>query len=536
MNIQKKYESSYAGYIYEKPITYWTSKETITNILTRIDLSSPDSIQSGGMPIISDGNIVYADTSDNHTAIIASSGMKKSLCCFAPLIRVLAKAEENIIITDCKGELYNRLSGFLKDQGYNIYCLDFRTMDKDAFNILSYPSYVYRNVDKDKGLSLLSDIVNALAEDQKNHAKDPFWPATGAQWINATGGIMLDAYPKPEYINIMNWSDFNVRSSAELIEDRLLDNMPDNTIKIALKQSCSSAENTFRSILITASSFFSVFNQNPRLTAMLSNSTFSLENLTMPKTALFLITDDTTSTADPIIGIIISQIQSYLIDAAYHSPKGKLNRRMNFVLDEFASIPVPNMDKALATHRSRNMRYYLCIQSLSLLKKRYGDPELLLPNCSSVMYLGSTELEILQQLEKKLGETNLTFDGKTRPLCSQAELMDLKKTWHQKEAIYMNLSENIRYCTILPSIEKYNIITTPPPTYTTKISGVKTYSVSKFVSDVINEKTRPPFSTKKRTKPRRKKETGCSDEASDGKLEEDFNRLFRTLFNETETE
>ena len=112
--------------------------------------------------------------------------------------------------------------------------------------------------------------------------------------------------------------------------------------------------------------------------------------------------------------------------------------------------------------------------------------------------------------------------------------MDLKKTWHQKEAIYMNLSENIRYCTILPSIEKYNIITNPPPTYNIKISGVKTYSVSKFVSDIINEKIRPPFSTEKRTKSRRKKETCCSDEDSDRKLEEDFNRLFRTLFNETE--
>ena len=86
MNTSKKYESSYAGYVYEKPVTYWTSKETVMNSLTKIDLSSSDSITSGGMPIISNENTVYADANDNHTAVIASSGMKKSVCCFLPLI------------------------------------------------------------------------------------------------------------------------------------------------------------------------------------------------------------------------------------------------------------------------------------------------------------------------------------------------------------------------------------------------------------------------------------------------------------------
>ena len=463
------------------------------------------------------------------------SGMKKSVCCFLPLIRVLAKAEENVILTDPKGELYDRIFGFLKNQEYNIYCLDFRTMNKDAFNILSYPATVYRNGDKDKGLSLLSDIVNALAEDQKNHAKDPFWPATGAQWLNATGAIMLDAYPKIEYINILNWSDFNVRSSADMIEDRILNDMPDNVVKIALKQTCSSAENTFRSILITASSFLSVFNQNPKLASMLSYSTFTLEDLVKKKTALFLITDDTTSTADPILGIIINQIQSYLIDIAYQSKNGKLTNRMNFILDEFASIPIPNMDKTLATHRSRNIRYYLCIQSLALLKKRYGDPDILLTNCGSILFLGSTELELLQKNEKKLGETTITLDGNPRPLCSQAELTTLKKTWYQKEAIYINLSEGIRYCSILHSIETYNIGDFPFIRYDHSPFNAQVYSVSKFVSDVINERICTPFASKdsKNSIKKLKRPLRLSRQ-KDNDIEKNFEKLFNEIFNDTE--
>ncbi len=513
----------------------WTSTEKMKKNLTEIDFYGSEPVKAGGMPIISDGRTAYVDADDSHTAIIAISGMKKSICGFMPLIRTLAKSCENMILTDPKGELFNRMAGFLGNQGYKVYCLDFRTMNKDCFNILHYPAFVYRNDDKSKGLSLLSDIINVLAEDQRNHAKDPFWPDTGALWLNGTGAIMLDAYPQIEQINILNWSDFNTRSSAEMIEERVLPLMPDNTVKAALKQCCSAAENTFRSILITASSFLAMFNQNPKLAAMLSHSTFTLDDLTKPKTALFFVTDDTTSTADPILGMIISQIQSYLINKAFHSKDGKLETRMNFVLDEFASIPIPNMDKALATHRSRNIRYYLCVQSLALLKKRYEDPEALLSNCAATMYLGSTELELLQQLETRLGKTYITADGSERPLCSQAELMTLEKAWGYKEAIYMNYSKGIRYCTMLPSIEAYDFGIYPTPKYDMNPPDIQIYTVTEFVTDVVKERIRVPFrkseiiSNLEKTENKQKSESSESGE-EESALQEEVTRVFNELF------
>lgn len=533
---RKQYEATYAGYVYEKPTTHWTSTEEVKKRLTKVNLSDLSELEAGGIPIISDGKNVYIDAGDNHTVLLACSGMKKSICGFMPLIRILAAANENMVITDPKGELYNREAGFLKSQGYNVRCLDFRTMDKDCFNVLRYAATVYRSGDKDKGLSLLSDIINALAEDQRHRAKDPFWPDTGALWLNGTGAIMMDAYPKIEQVNVLNWSDFNVRGSASIVEDHLLSTMPDNTVKAALKQCLSSAENTFKSILITASSFLMMFNQNPKLATMLSHSTFTLEDLIKPKTALFLVTDDTASTADPILGMIISQIQSFLVDKAYHSKTGKLNVRMNFVLDEFASIPIPNMDKALATHRSRNIRYYLCVQSLALLKERYENPEKLLSNCASTLYLGSTEHELLRELEAKLGTTCITSDGKERPLCSQAELMTLERTWSRKEAIYMNLAEGIRYCTMLPSIEAYDIGNHAAPSYGVKPPEIETYTVAEFATDVVNERIRAPFTPlqkKKRVSREKSNKRAHSSEeevSSEGDLEAELMRKFDELF------
>lgn len=110
---KKQYEASYAGYVYEKPTTHWTSTEEVKK-LTKVNLSDLSELEAGGIPIISDGQNVYIDAGDNHTILLACSGMKKSICGFMPLIRILAAANENMVITDPKGELYNREAGFLK--------------------------------------------------------------------------------------------------------------------------------------------------------------------------------------------------------------------------------------------------------------------------------------------------------------------------------------------------------------------------------------------------------------------------------------
>lgn len=72
---------------------------------------------------------------------------------------------------------------------------------------------------------------------------------------------------------------------------------------------------------------------------MLSHSTFHLEDLCKKKTALYIVTDDTTTTADSIVGIIISQIQTFLVENAYNNG-GKLDTRFNFIMDEFASFAI----------------------------------------------------------------------------------------------------------------------------------------------------------------------------------------------------
>ena len=81
---EKRYEAAYAGFVYEAPATHWTPSTVVRQRLTKMDFTKPDGIELGGMPIISDGQTAFVDAADGHTAVLACSGMKKSICGFMP--------------------------------------------------------------------------------------------------------------------------------------------------------------------------------------------------------------------------------------------------------------------------------------------------------------------------------------------------------------------------------------------------------------------------------------------------------------------
>ena len=75
--------------------------------------------------------------------------------------------------------------------------------------------------------------------------------------------------------------------------------------------------------------------------------------------------------------------------------------------------------------------------------------------------------------------------------------MTIDKTWYYKETIYMNLSKGIRYCTMLPSIEHYEIGDDPVPSCVRRHRSIATYTVKQFITDIINKRIRAPFASGK---------------------------------------
>ena len=502
--------AAYAGYVYRTPETNWSSDEAVKEGLKYMDLDAEKKISSGGIPIISDGHKAYIDASDSHTAVYGSSGSGKSLTVFMQLVGVLAKAEENMVVTDPKGELYARMGTYLKQQGYRVRVINYRDFTGEGYNPLHYAHKLYLMGEYDKAALAVGNIVDALERAaSKNDGRniDPFWPDTAKAYMRGAIPAMMSSY-KEDAVNFQNLADFNTEKTAAMLKDYLSRHTIDSVEAVNLTMVLAEPERTRMSSLSTCSTFIQPFLQNRKMARMTSHTTFELEELLEEKTALFLIMDDTTEVANTLISILISQLQTLLVDAAFHQPDGRLRTRVNFVLEEFCSFSyIPGMAEALAGHRSRNIRYYLCLQSLDLLRSRYKSWEGMLANCQTTLFLGSTEPELLQRISERVGTTERTDSGHEKPLVTAAGLMTLKKTWESREALYFNLAKGIRYCTTLPAIEAYEVfckgkaelpVIYHPP--------VHVYSFADLVSDVTDGKAHMPFAKPEREVRARKRQ------------------------------
>lgn len=530
-----------SGYMFNESKTNWTSTSKLKEKLTYVDFDEPSNISAGGIPVISNGKTAYIDTSDNHCVIYGASGFKKSICAFMPLIGSLSYAGESMVILDPKGELYSRTAALLKVLGYRTIVLNFRDFNCDGYNPLNYPAKLWREDNEtDKSASIANDFCCTLAQRQENHRSiDPFWPDTAKAYINGVLPLMFDSYKNIDDINILTLANYFTDRSADCLKEFVNDSKINNTAITNLKTVLSEPEKTRMSTLATCSSFIQPFIQNDKLAKMLSHSTFELEDIANEKTALYIITDDTTTVCNPIVGVLLSQLQTVLIDKAFHSEKGKLNTRVNFILDEFCSFPIPGICEALATHRSRNIRYYLCVQSIDALSDRYPHYESLLTNCATTLFLGSTEMKLLEKISARCGDTEKTYSGKPEPLISVPELMTLRKSWDSKEALYLNLAESVRYCTNLPAIEQYDNFSRYGECALPNIvhPAVNVYTFSDLLHDISIDEAKVPFcvppklNVKKSRNRKNSKDSFCSRD-----LQKELEMKFDELFGSTSEE
>lgn len=122
-----------------------TIKDTLVNLkdnLSDIRKKNPLIKSKGGIPLLYDKSehTVYVDATDSHSLIIGSTGSKKTRLVVLPLIHMLSYAEESMIISDPKAEIYNRTAAMLKQSGYRVTVLNFRNPSLgESWNPLAIP-------------------------------------------------------------------------------------------------------------------------------------------------------------------------------------------------------------------------------------------------------------------------------------------------------------------------------------------------------------------------------------------------------------
>ena len=395
-----------------------------------------ESVEAAGIPLINNGKEIFVDNGEYHNLVIGSTGSGKTECLVKPMVNLLAKKGESMIITDPKGEIFRYSASYLKDQGYKIIILNFREPQHgNSWNPLTLPYKYYQEGNKDKAIELLNDVALNIIYDPSNKNESDFWEKGSASYFAALSlGLFADAKEEEVNLNSINFMS-TVGQERYATKDYIREYFGmkgENSIEYMSASTVINAPNdTKGGLLSTFHQKIRDFSFGESLSEMLSYSDFDMRDIGHGKTAVFMIIHDEKKTYHGLMTIFIKQCYEALIDVAQENG-GKLPFRTNFILDEFANMPpLKDVDAMVSAARSRDIRFTFIIQNFAQLNDVYGDnvAEIIKGNCGNWIYLISTEMKALEEISKMCGEIKVTDEkdkNATRPLITITDLQKMK--------------------------------------------------------------------------------------------------------------
>lgn len=431
--------------------TRFISQEELKERLTEIDLEKENYI-SGGVPLVVRDGKAYVDAGDSHTIIFGATGSKKTRLLGMPAVEILSGAGESFVITDPKGEIYDKTAQNVRQRGYQVFCLNLRDFKKGStWNPLALPFDLYRNGERSKAVEMVSELAGMIVG---NNFEDPFWAHSSADVVTGFMLILLDKAPR-EKCNIKSmialWTQY--LDEREKTKKLIGKAFGDSLIKRKLGTLYSSSEKTVGSIEAIVSTGLNKLAANEEFVELLSQDGLEFDCVTDKKTAIYIIVPDENTFTHFAASIFLEQLYEVLIKEAQKQPEHRLANRMNYIVDEFANIPkINNMQSMITASRSRNIRFCLILQSKMQLVDKYGDAaSVICDNCSNWIYLYSKDYELLSEISRLCG--NVIYDNHmVMPLISEFELQHLNK--EEGEALVLS-GRNYPCIVNLSDIDEY---------------------------------------------------------------------------------
>lgn len=419
----------------EKGYSRWATDKEFKKGLEVVDIKE-DTLPAAGIALYSKKGKMWVDNGEDHYLVMGATGSGKTEIVAKPMIKLLAKHNESMILTDPKGELYESSAALLKEKGYNIITLNFRDPQKgNAWNPMTLPYKLYKEENQDKAIELLDDLALNILYEEKSSG-DPFWEKTAADYFTGLAlGLFEDG--TEDQINI---NSVNLMSSLgeerfggpnnNYIKEYFNAKDPAKAAYINASGTVFTADETKQGIIATFKQKMKLFSERANLSEMLSYSDFDMRDIGRKKTAVFLIVQDEKKTLHPLATIFIKQCYETLIDVAQENG-GKLPFRTNFILDEFANMPpLKDVTTMVTAARSRLIRFTFIIQNFAQLTQVYGkeNGDTIRGNCN-LLYLISSEIAALEEISKMCGEVKSKEKEKTAstPLVTVSDLQRLNQ-------------------------------------------------------------------------------------------------------------
>lgn len=358
-----------------------------------------------------------ADARNKNVLIVGGSGSGKTRFWLKPN---LLQMHSSYVVTDPKGSIVCECGNALLKHRYRIKIFNTINFKKS----MHYNPFAYLHSEKD-----ILKLVTTLIANTKGDGKsgDEFW--TKAETLLYTALIGYIHYEAPEeeqnfatlieFINAMEVreDDEEFQNPVDMMFEDLKKREPNHFAVRQYAKYKLAAGKTAKSILISCGARLAPFDIQ-ELREITAYDELQLDTLGDQKTALFLIMSDTDSTFNFLISMIYTQLFNLLCEKADDVYGGRLPVHVRCLIDEAANIgQIPNLEKLVATIRSREISACLVLQARSQLKAIYKDnADTIIGNMDSQIFLGGSEPTTLKELNQALGkETIDTFNtGESR--------------------------------------------------------------------------------------------------------------------------
>lgn len=479
---KKKSNDGYSSWAKDKDIKEQSGVECVH--------PTDETVSAAGIPLINNGKEIWVDNGEYHNLVIGSTGSGKTQTIVKPMVNLLAKKGESMIITDPKGEIYKYSASYLKEKGYRIIVLNFREPQRgNSWNPLSLPNQYYRAGNKDKAIELLNDVALNILYDPSNKSESDFWEKSAADYFSGLAlGLFQDAKEEEvnlNSINVMSTVGEERYATSNYIKEYFGMKGEKSNAYMFASSTINAPNDTKGGLLATFRQKIRNFSTGESLSEMLSYSDFNMKDIGNGKTAVFMIIHDEKKTYHPLMTIFIKQCYETLIDVAQENG-GKLPVRTNFILDEFANMPpLKDVDAMVSAARSRDIRFTFIIQNFAQLNDVYGDnvAEIIKGNCGNLVYLISTEMKALEEISKMCGEVKVTDEkdkNATRPLITITDLQKMKLF----EAIIIRLRTSPFRTKLEPDFKMEWGIERKEEDYPTRMKHeVEMFDLKKFVTE-----------------------------------------------------
>ncbi len=327
------------------------------------------------------------------------------------LLPNLLQMHSSYVVTDPKGDVVIKAGKTLLKHGYRLKIFNTINFKKS----MHYNPFAYIHSEKD-----ILKLVNTLIANTKGDGKagDEFWTKAETLLYCALFGYIHYEAPEEEQnfntlLEFLNASevredDEDYENPVDMMFHDLEKKSPNHFAVRQYKKYKLAAGKTAKSILVSCGARLAPFDI-AELREITSYDELELDTLGDRKTALFLIMSDTDATFNFLISMVYSQLFNLLCEKADDVYGGRLPVHVRCLIDETANIgQIPNLEKLVATIRSREISACLFLQAKSQLKAIYKDnTDTIIGNMDSQLFLGGTEPTTLKDLSQFLGKETI---------------------------------------------------------------------------------------------------------------------------------